>query len=180
MRITRAIGPMLLILAFAALAPAQVKPQDKPQDCPMHEAHQHAAKSPAPGVIERGNAAMGFDQDKTTHHFLLRGDGGVIQVTVNDAADADNLKMIRSHLAHIADSFAKGDFNIPMLVHDQVPNGVPVMKQLRDKITYRYEQMDKGGRVVIQTNDPQALAAIHEFLKFQIREHATGDSLKVE
>ena len=34
-----------------------------------------------------------------------------------------------------------------------------------------------GGRVVIRTADRQAKAAIQEFLRYQIREHATGDPL---
>jgi len=33
--------------------------------------------------------------------------------------------------------------------------------------------------VVIATEDGQALAAIHEFLAFQIREHKTGDTVEV-
>jgi len=33
-----------------------------------------------------------------------------------------------------------------------------------------------GGRVVARTDDAAARAAIHEFLRFQIEEHQTGDS----
>ena len=36
-------------------------------------------------VNKRGDEAMGFDHMKTTHHFLLRPDGGVIQVEANDS-----------------------------------------------------------------------------------------------
>jgi hypothetical protein len=34
----------------------------------------------------------------------------------------------------------------------------------------------KGGRVNIVTTDAAALGAVHEFLKYQIVEHKTGDS----
>ena len=40
---------------------------------------------------------------------------------------------------------------------------------------YRYEEMTEGARVVIATTDAAALAAIHDFLRYQIREHKTGD-----
>jgi hypothetical protein len=140
---------------------------------------QHDHKHASEGVVERGNKAMGFDQNKTTHHFFLKPDGGAIQVTVNDPADSTNLEMIQGHLKHIAAAFAKGDFNIPMVVHDRTPPGVPEMQRRKGKIQYRYETVEKGARVVIQTSDAKALAAVHQFLKFQIQDHATGDSLKV-
>jgi len=46
-------------------------------------------------------AVMGFDQDKTTHHFYLFEDGGAIDVSVKDSADAKNRDAIRGHLPHM-------------------------------------------------------------------------------
>ncbi|MBZ5719380.1 MAG: hypothetical protein LAO03_03265 [Acidobacteriia bacterium] len=129
---------------------------------------------------QRADEGMGFSQAKTTHHFRLTGDGGVIAVEANDAKDSESRDQIRMHLTHIAKAFSTGDFDIPMFVHDQVPPGVPVMKSLKDAIHYRFEETDLGGRVVISSADQQARAAIHEFLAFQIREHKTGDSLDVQ
>jgi hypothetical protein len=37
-----------------------------------------------------------------------------------------------------------------------------------------------GGLVRLRTENAEALAAIHEFLRFQIKDHQTGDSLEVE
>lgn len=127
---------------------------------------------------KRGNARMGFDQDKTTHHFLLSKDGGAIQVTANSAADKDSIEHIRMHLQHIQHAFKSGDFNIPMFVHDQTPPGVPTMKRLKGQITYKYDEIDNGGRVVISSKNAEAVKAVHEFLQFQIREHRTGDPTK--
>ena len=56
-----------------------------------------------------------------------------------------------------------------------MPSGVPEMDKLKDEIQYRYEETEKGARVRISTQNKEALAAIHEFLKFQIAEHQTGD-----
>src|ERR1700688_2880560 len=80
-------------------------------------------------VEKHGDEAMGFPHDKTTHHFLLYSDGGAIEVTVNDNKDSQNLQAIRSHLTHIVTMFSNGEFSIPMFVHDQVPPGVPAMKE---------------------------------------------------
>jgi hypothetical protein len=64
-----------------------------------------------------------------------------------------------------------------MFVHDTTPPGIAVMKERRAQMTFRYESLDKGGKVVAETADPAALAALHDFLRFQIREHKTGDPL---
>jgi hypothetical protein len=66
-----------------------------------------------------------------------------------------------------------------MFVHDTIPPGVPEMKQLQNAIHYYFEETPHGGRVVISTADKDALAAVHQFLRFQIEEHKTGDSMEV-
>jgi mono/diheme cytochrome c family protein len=138
-----------------------------------HDAH-HA------GVNERGDKVMGFDHDKTAHHFRLKTDGGLIEVEAKDASDTTSRDQIRSHLRHIARKFASGDFTAPMLIHAKTPPGVPVMKQLRSTIRYQFEETERGGRVRVITSNTKALAAVHEFLRFQISDHRTGDSEEVE
>ena len=75
--------------------------------------------------------------------------------------------------------FATGDFNTPMLVHSVMPPGTAAMTRLKTDIKYTYEALPRGGQVVIATSNKEALTAIHEFLRFQIKDHATGDSLTI-
>ena len=128
---------------------------------------------------KRGDHVMGFDHMKTTHHFLLQEQGGSIEVTANSSDDVESREQIRMHLKHIAKMFAEGNFNAPMLIHDQTPPGAPVMQKLKGEITYNFEEIDRGAAVRISTTNPTALKAIHDFLRFQIKEHKTGDSLDV-
>jgi hypothetical protein len=109
------------------------------------------------------------------HHFLLAKDGGSIRLEATDAADVEGRDRIREHLQAITRAFASGDFAMPMAIHDQVPPGVEVMKKRKGAIRYSYEPSDKGGVVRISTRDPRALEAVHAFLRFQIRDHGTGD-----
>jgi hypothetical protein len=125
----------------------------------------------------RGDQAMGFSHLATTHHFLLRQDGGSIEVIANDPKDTASVTQIRTHLRHIASAFAEGDFALPGIVHDQVPPGVETMKARRGEIRYTFEEKERGGAVRITTADTRALAALHEFLRFQIEEHRTGDPM---
>ena len=129
---------------------------------------------------QRATMVMGFDQARTTHHFLLFNDGGAIEVSVNDPSDTKNRDAIRSHLPHIAMMFGEGNFDAPMLVHDSktVP-GTKAMTERKGAIRFQYVETASGGRVDIVTSDPAALAAVHQFLRFQIAEHKTGDPTTV-
>ena len=144
------------------------------QECPERVADGgHAA-----AVDSRGDHAMGFDHTKTAHHFLLAEDGGVIEVSANDAADTASRDKIRMHLRHIATKFSEGDFSIPMFIHfngEQAPPGVEIMKQAGSRIVYTYEETSRGGRVRLRAADAEAAGAVREFLRFQIEDHRTGD-----
>jgi hypothetical protein len=157
---------ILTALAVLALPAALVAQTENP--CPLHAEHMKA-------LDQRGDKVMGFGHTRTTHHFLVEKDGGVIQVEANDAADVESREQIRSHLSQVAEAFSRGDFAMPKEIHDRVMPGVPEMTRLKDTISYRYEEMERGARVRITTADPAALEAVHSFLRAQIQDHRTGD-----
>jgi hypothetical protein len=146
----------------------------------INQAPQHQTDKRLDGVNQRGDHAMGFSHEKTTHHFRLAVDGGSIEVTANDSNDTASLEQIRVHLEHIAKLFKAGDFDKPMFTHGEMPAGVSVMKRLKEEITYTFEPTEHGGRVRITTANSEAIAAVHEFLRYQIKDHKTGDSLEVK
>jgi hypothetical protein len=149
------------------------------QSCRMYKEHMKGVSHHQANVEKHGDEAMGFPHDKTTHHFRLYSDGGAIEVTINDNKDSQNMQAIRSHLTHIVTMFSYGDFSTPMFVHDRVPPGVPVMKAKRSEISYSFEELPAGGRVRLKTTNPDAVRAIHDFLRFQIEDHNTGDSADI-
>src|SRR5947209_9015731 len=132
------------------------------------------------GMTERGDQAMGFSHTKATHHFRLLRDGGAIKIEANNAQDTETRDEIRMHLSHIVQMFADGNFNAPMFIHDQTPPGVPVMQRLKSEIKYEFAKTERGGRVRITTSNAEALSAIQDFLRFQIKENETGDPLEVK
>ncbi|HEY5619883.1 MAG TPA: hypothetical protein VIK60_18220 [Vicinamibacterales bacterium] len=154
---------------FSAPAGAQ-----QPQQGQRHDADAHHRD-----MLTRGAQAMGFDQERTVHHFLLYEDGGAIEVAVKEANDHANLHAIRQHLPEIAQLFKAGDFGKPALTHAQQVAGTVEMKRLSARITYQYEETPTGGRVRIVTRDREALVAVHAFLRFQIEDHRTGDAADV-
>ena len=130
-------------------------------------------------VAARGDHVMGFDHEKTTHHFRLTKSGGTIEVGANDPSDSVSRDAIRGHLAHVAGMFAKGNFEAPVLVHGRTPPGAETMRKRKAAIDWKYEETSSGGRIVASTRDAAALSAIHKFLRFQIEDHATGDSIEI-
>jgi hypothetical protein len=142
-----------------------------------------SSRNPEPAraaeVDRRGDHVMGFEHEKTSHHFRLSRDGGAIEAEAQDPSDTESRDRIREHFAHIAAMFSEGNFRAPMLIHGEEPPGVPVMKRLKDRIRYEFEPTDRGGRVRIRASEPEAIAAIHEFLRYQIRDHRTGDPLAI-
>lgn len=177
--VIRLVAVFAFLIAGVTLADAQTQ---------SHEGHQrqsdqktdHNHDSHPDGVNRRGDEVMGFSHAKTTHHFLLKTDGGAIQVEANNANDAASRDQIRQHLKHIAKKFSEGDFAAPMFIHAQTPPGVPAMQSLKAEIKYEFEELERGGRIRISTNNPEAVKALHEFLRFQIKDHQTGDSGEIE
>lgn len=170
---------MKMIVLFASMAvPSLVWGQGVTSN-PGQAQHQEAADQHSKGVDARGDHAMGFSHENSTHHFRLLSDGGAIEVGAKDPNDTSTRDQIRMHLSHIAKMFSQGDFAAPMFIHDTVPPGVREMQAKRDAITYSFEATPDGGRVRVASGDSFAIKAIHQFLAFQIDDHRTGDSKTV-
>jgi hypothetical protein len=117
---------------------------------------------------------MGVNQYTSQHIFEPLPDGGrvVLQRKENDAKGEAT---IRAHMRTIAEAFSRGDFALPGFVHATatVP-GTETMKRLRNDIVYSPQDLTGGGEVVISSKNPEAVAAIHDFLAFQRMDHRAG------
>lgn len=169
------ISKHLVTTAISFFTIAAIAQQKDMASCPMMQSDQHSH-----GVDARGDMAMGFSHEKTKHHFRLFKDGGSIDVVVKSSSNTDQVKAIRAHLQMIRGMFASGDFHLPMFIHDQVVPGQKTMVALKKQIAYSYSDLPKGARVRMRTSNPKVLGAIHKFLAFQVKDHRTGDSGKVE
>ncbi len=136
--------------------------------------HDHAAM-----VNRHGDHEMGFSHEKTTHHFELHYDGGVIDVRADDVKDTESRDQIRNHFHHVAQMFKVGNFNVPMLVHSRNVPGTATMTKLKDQIHWDLQETPRGATINIVADNKASLAAVHEFLRFQIADHKTGDCTAV-
>jgi hypothetical protein len=154
-----------LILPFALLTIAS---------CGREDRDETRSDSSFAALQQRGEMAMGVNQYTSQHVFESLPDGGRI-VLQREASDSLGVAAIRAHMDTISNSFGNGDFAVPGFVHatGAVP-GTAAMKRLKAEITYMPRDLPGGAQVVISTRNPEAVAAIHEFLAFQRIDHRTG------
>src|SRR5215475_1950688 len=154
MRITLKLVTLYSIILIGQISYAQSQ-SCKLQDHSISERKRHEQ------VNERGDHTMGFSHTKTRHHFHLKRDGGVIEVTAIRGDDTASRDQIRRHLKHIAEMFSEGNFSAPMIIHAQTPPGVETMKRSKTEIKYQYKEIERGAKVRISTANSKAVKAVH-------------------
>jgi hypothetical protein len=131
------------------------------------------------GVQHRGHVAMGVDQYTSTHHFQPTPDGGLITLE-RDVEDSAGIARIRLHMVEIAGAFRQGNFALPGFVHDRPVPGTALMAARRARIQYQPDTLPRGGALRISSDDPEAVAAIHQFLAFQRQDHRAPDAANAQ
>jgi predicted aspartyl protease len=93
--------------------------------------------------------------DGGSKRFLLDKQGGAIEVQVANSNDKQGRNAIRRQLRDEA--------------RKRVPFGTAAMQERKNEIRYRYEKTAYGGRIRIIARSPEALAAVQDFLRSQMR-----------
>ena len=88
---------VIAVAAAAAWLSAPAGAQ-QPQQGPEHDHDAHHRD-----MLTRGAQAMGFDQERTVHHFLLYEDGGAIDVTVKETSDPPTFARFDSTSSRLPD-----------------------------------------------------------------------------
>lgn len=124
-------------------------------------------------VAERGAHVMPFDLEQTLHIFSKNEQGGVQQVIVKDKANTAQIKLIRAHLAKIADQFRHGDFSNPVKIHgDAMPGLAELRRALPGQIQIDYEELADGAQITYVSAQPILVRALHQWFDAQLSDHA--------
>jgi DNA replication protein DnaD len=122
-------------------------------------------------MIERGDIAMGFNQNKITHHFVATPDGGKIIITSLNSTDRQTINQIKNHILDIQKEFSEGNFTKPFFIHAQEVPGAEIMSEKKDLIKYSIQETNNGSSLLLSTNDKELVDAIKHFMQFQTRQH---------
>jgi len=159
----RRAGLLLVVLIACVDRPARNSPA-------VLSAARDSADRAFALVQARGKVAMGVDQYTSFHRFESLPDGGRISLQ-RDPGDSAGVAQIRSHMRTIETAFARGDFALPGMVHASDVPGTTVMAARGSRIRYVADTIPGGAQLRLETSDPSAVTAIHEFLAFQRQDH---------
>ena len=93
-------------------------------------------------------------RDLISRRIFLEKEGGSIEVEAKSANDSQTRDTVREQLQND--------------LRTNIPSSTPALQQHRKDIKYHFEKTRLGGRVRIQTHDPEALAAVQSYLKTQM------------
>jgi hypothetical protein len=122
-------------------------------------------------VAERGAEVMPFDLDETTHRFEPTDDGLVQTVVADDPDDAEQVALVRSHLADEAERFAAGDLGDPASIHGGDMPGLAEIEAGADRIEVEYADAPAGATITYATSEPGLVAALHDWAEAQVSDH---------
>lgn len=122
-------------------------------------------------MMERGEIAMGFNQNKITHDFVATPDGGKIIITSLNSTDGQTINQIKNHILDIRKEFSEGNFTKPFFIHAQEVPGAEIMSEKKHLIKYSIQETNNGSSLLLSTNDQELIDAIRQFMEFQARQH---------
>lgn len=123
-------------------------------------------------VAEAGAMVMPFDLERTTHVFEKTDFGGV-QTVVSDDRDDEQIRLVREHLSMEAERFSEGDFHDPAMIHGDDMAGLHALVMGADRLGITYVDVESGGRIRYESEDPSLVEALHLWFDAQLADHGT-------
>jgi hypothetical protein len=114
---------------------------------------------------------MPFDLEATTHRFEPTSGGLVQTVVADDPDDAEQVDLVREHLAAEAERFRRGDYGDPARIHGDDMPGLADLEAGADAITITLAEVDAGARLTFATDDLDLLDALHRWAAAQTTDH---------
>lgn len=122
-------------------------------------------------MMERGDIAMGFNQNKIAHDFRSTPTGGEIMITALNPNEIETVEQIKSHTLDIQKEFLSGNFTKPFFIHAEEVPGTKVMTEKKNLIKYSIQNLADGMTLILDTRDDHVINAIHEFMNYQGSQH---------
>jgi hypothetical protein len=123
-------------------------------------------------VAKRGADVMPFAHTATMHVFMKTADGGTMRIVAKDAADAQQISMVRAHLQLMRGRFEQGDYSGPAHIHGDAMPGLADLKAAKlGEIAVSYREVQGGAELHFLTADAKLRSAIHDWFDAQLSDH---------
>ncbi|MGA9934049.1 MAG: hypothetical protein WBP83_02910 [Nitrososphaeraceae archaeon] len=137
----------------------------------VNQSPSSSSPSTTLSMMERGDIAMGFNQNKIAHDFTSIPTGGEIMITALDPNDTETTEQIKNHVLDIQKDFTKGNFSKPFFIHAEEVPGTKVMTEKKDLIKYSIQNLGNDAILILDTRDDEVINAIHHFMNYQVSQH---------
>lgn len=122
-------------------------------------------------VHEMSHHVMPFDLTQTLHIFRMTELGGTQRVVAKRSEAKEQIALIRQHLQREAESFQRGDYSDPALLHGTDMPGLKELQRGASQIKVTYAETPEGAEITFQTTDLHLLTALHRWFGAQLSEH---------
>jgi hypothetical protein len=123
-------------------------------------------------VAKRGADVMPFSLEATTHFFTKTAEGGDQRVIANNAADVQQVRLVREHLRDIQRQFLTGDFSGPSHIHgNEMPGLAELQAAKPGQVAITYKDVNGGAELTYRTADAKLVAALHDWFDAQLSDH---------
>ena len=122
-------------------------------------------------VHAMSHSVMPFNISKTLHIFKVTESGGIEKIVVRNPRDADQVTLIRRHLAREAGKFQRGDYSDPVKLHGPNMPGLKELEAGASQIEVAYSELPEGAQITFKTKSLRLLTAIHRWFGAQLSEH---------
>ena len=123
-------------------------------------------------VAKLGADVMPFSLKATNHIFTKSADGGTQRVVARNAADAQQVKLVREHLRDIQARFLKGDYSAPSHIHGaEMPGRADLQAARPGQVDIAYKDVKAGAELTYRTADARLVAALHQWFDAQLSDH---------
>jgi hypothetical protein len=123
-------------------------------------------------VAKLGADVMPFSLKATTHIFTKSADGGTQRVVAKNAADAQQVKLVRMHLRDIQARFLTGDYSGPSHIHGaEMPGLADLQAAKPGQVSIDYKDVKAGAELTYRTADAKLVAALHQWFDAQLSDH---------
>lgn len=99
-------------------------------------------------------------------------DGGTQRVVAKNAADEQQINLVREHMLDIRSQFLKGDFSRPSHIHGADMPGLAELRSSKPgQLSIEYKDLKAGAELAYRTADPKMVAALHQWFDAQLSDH---------
>lgn len=135
-----------------------------------------ALEKASPGQIDKMHQlvqqVVPYILDQTLQTFSKTDHGGVQHVVAKSTDNAQQVKLIQTHLLKIAGELKKGNFSVTERIHGADMPGLAQLKTAEtDDIKFVYKALANGAEIHYSTEYPLFVEALHEWFDAQMSEY---------